>query len=118
MTPFFTQLNIIAFMWIGYSITFLQKYIRQWKLPEVITFALIVFQLFHNFTLNDEHSTDVYEQYGNAILSPLPTNSVLIVRGDLPYSTVVSCRQLEIILEFYHRYNGKACQSKGYKGSA
>ncbi|KAM3920156.1 protein O-mannosyl-transferase TMEM260 [Leptodactylus fuscus] len=89
---FWMQSNIVVCLLAGHGLALLMHCIRT-KMPDknfiayiewTLTIAVVACQIHTNYSICDQSSNYVVDKFGKNILSSMPPNAIILLRGDLP----------------------------------
>jgi hypothetical protein len=72
--------------WLSFTVTLFTLFLYA-SVPYVVAVSLVIVS-FSDFKMVDQHNNHLFEQYGKAVLEPLPKSSILLVGGQLQLNTV------------------------------
>lgn len=82
---YFPQINIFLFMWISFILSLEKKVPKNLRYFYIFAITALVAT---NFQSQDQHNNHIFEQYGRAVLEPLPQNSILFASGEVQRNTI------------------------------
>jgi hypothetical protein len=96
---FWQQPNLILFAWIGIGYAAIHQRLKaHWSGAGAgigVAIALVALQLGLHYRAQDQHHNWTVNNYGHAVLEPLPENSLYLSRGDLQINVIHYLQQCE-----------------------